>query len=75
MTKQSLVEWATARGWIVGQNNHLYKANKRLKLNERYVRLESKTVGSSGWHGLKWGEYRYLTINDDDKLVGLKELE
>ena len=75
MTKDALIDWAKSKGWIVGQNNHLYKANKRLKLNERYVRLESKAVGSSGWRGLKWAEYKHLTINDDDKLAGLKELE
>jgi len=73
MTKQALVDWAKSKGWTVGQNNHLYKANKRLKLNERYVRLESRAGG--GWMGLKYGEYRKLTISPEGKLSGLQEIK
>ena len=79
MTKEQLIEWATAHGWTPDRYGHLQKTtvglsgakrHDRLKLSRIAARHETKL--SFGWSRLQSGYYSALSITSEGKLAGMK---
>jgi hypothetical protein len=74
MTKDQLIQWATAHGWKLDRWGHLKKefhnGTHRLKLSRIAARHEIRTP--FGWGRVRGGYYRDLSITADGKLAGTK---
>ena len=76
VTREQLIEWATANGWELDRFGHLEKVEHeglrhyRLKLSRIAARFETKTA--HGWVRVRSGYYKDLSITADGKLAGMK---
>ena len=74
ITRDQLIQWATADGWKLDRFGHLKKefdnGTHRLKLSRIAARHEIHTP--FGWARIHSGYYKDLTITADGKLGGLK---
>lgn len=80
LTREDIIKWATSRHWVLDNYGHLQKAVNgklyRLKLSKIAVRNEFKVDfehGPSEWVRLSSAYYKDLSINEDDKLTGMKK--
>ncbi|HYL35768.1 MAG TPA: hypothetical protein VEV17_07645 [Bryobacteraceae bacterium] len=76
VTRQLLIQWATAQGWALDRFGHLHKVEHeglrhyRLKLSRIAAGFETQTP--HGWVRVRSGYYKNLSITADGKIVGMK---
>lgn len=68
-SKDDLIKWALAHGWVQDQYGHLKKSNRRLKLQKTSVRYEEMSIGT--WSLRRSDYYKNLSVGADGRLTGL----